>query len=328
MKNNSAAIFIFTKDRPYSLKRTLNSIKCLQIEKYIFDDSYYKINHIKNQKIISIIRNASYIGKDEFDNFTMQNKFDVSDHASLLRRVGYKEWNLGYVRNFALLFAKYLCIDEVLFMDDDIELIETNLVYDSFSMLRSYDFVGAHIIGMIDDSIIGYISKELDFDENNRMLSGGFLVFNPLEINIPFTNFYNEDWIWLYLQSKDKTFLKNGEVIQALYNPFINYNDRVIFQEFGEIIIDGIIKIYKNDTVNQLMDEYFWEVVLNERIEYLKELHSLSKKRNKRLFFEIINWVLVNFSQFYSGLFSNVFKTFFNDAPDIQELFSFCDQKC
>jgi len=326
MKNNNIAIFIFTKDRPLSLKRALNSIKCLQINKYIFDDSYYNINQKKNQKTTSTIKNACYIGKSEFDNFTLQNRIEISDNTSLLRRFGNKKWNLGYVRNFALLFAKSLCIDEVLFMDDDIELIETELVNDSFSLLGNYDFVGAHITGMADDSILGYVSKELDMIENDRMLSGGFLLFNPLKINIPFTNFYNEDWIWLYLQSKDNKYIQKGEVIQSLCNPFVNYKDRIIFQEFGEIIIDGILEIYKNDTFEKLMYESYWEVVLNERIEYLNQLHSLSKQRNERLFLEMINWVLINYSQFHSGLFANTFKTFFNNVQVLQELYSLCNQ--
>ena len=105
--NNQYAIFVFTKDRSLLLEKTLKSINRIPIKKYVFDDSYYSDSQLKNQKIISKTPDTLYIGNQEFEDFLNYHCIDKKKHDSFLRNVGCKDWNLGYVRNFALLYAKY-----------------------------------------------------------------------------------------------------------------------------------------------------------------------------------------------------------------------------
>lgn len=319
--NNTNAIFIFTKDRPFSLSNTLHSIKFLQIKKYIIDDSFDRFNQAENVKLTRSISDAKYIGKKEFDNYFLERNINVQHYTFLLNNVGNKEWNLGYVRTFALLVAKSQGINKVLFMDDDILIPQLDIVIDSFNLLNNYDFVGAHITGMLDDSIIGHISSKLGVvDEDERMLSGGFLAFNPQIIKIPFTNLYNEDWIWLFLQLKDKKYLQKGNVIQSAYNPFLNFKEKILFQEFGEIVILGMLKLYKQSFFEMLTHDFFWENVLAERKEFLNKLYDLSAKQKQLECLSMIDWVRSHFSQFNSKLFQESFNDFFNATYAFQDL--------
>jgi hypothetical protein len=151
------AIFIFTKDRPDVLKKTLDSIADLSIRKYVMDDSFQEMNQIHNKELTAIFCDVLYNGKHEYDYFVKSKNIIVEKYRFILRQIGNSEWNLGYSRNFALLFSKAIGIDKALFIDDDITVHNINLVSSSFKLLEKYDFVGANITGIDDDSIIGHI---------------------------------------------------------------------------------------------------------------------------------------------------------------------------
>src|ERR1035437_8572337 len=238
------AIFIFTKDRPETLNKTLDSIQHVQYTKFVIDDSVKPENLKSVSQICNEYPNCIYLGKMEFNQFTSSQGIDFPKFDFLLREVGSMEWNLGYARNFALLYSKYLGLEKVLFTDDDIQVPYLKLIEELFQSINNYQFVGANILGLVDDSALGHIATDLGIN-NERMLSGGFMVFNPNKIEHFFLNNYNEDWIWLFLQLKEKEYLQTGEVFQELTNPLTSYKTKVIFQEFGEIALDGILDLFK-----------------------------------------------------------------------------------
>lgn len=320
--DNNNAIFIFTKDRSQSLRNALNSIKDIGINKYIIDDSIGSINKNYNKQLSETEHNTFYIGQKECNSFFSDNYICNIDNISFLNNLGSYQWNLGYVRNFALIYSKYNNFNKVMFMDDDIEISGNDLVYDSFSLLDNCDFVGAFIKGMIDDSIIGHILNKLDIkDTDERMLSGGFLFFDPSAVEIPFVNFYNEDWIWLIFQLKTgKKSIQKGEVYQKKYNPFLNYKEKILFQEKGEIMVDALFRLYKIGNFELLTKHYFWGNILTERKNYLNFIYNISIRKNEILYAEIIKWVISNYSRFSSNLFRHSFDNFFYS---IDEFMSF-----
>lgn len=268
---NKKTIFIFTKDRIKTLNKTLHAIRNVPYEKYILDDSERLQNQ---QRVLALCTNypkCTYLGKLEYEKFTSSQHIDFPKFDFLLREIGCTEWNLGYARNFALLYAKYLGSDKVLFMDDDIEVRSISLIDELFNLLNQYKFVGAKICQMTDHSILEYIAIDLGI-KNPIMLSGGFMAFNPETINHYFLNIYNEDWIWLHFQLKNETYFQTGCVFQSSTNPFFKYKQRILFQEFGEIAIDGLLELFNGGSYDLLTEFAFWERIVKMREEFLNEL--------------------------------------------------------
>jgi hypothetical protein len=220
-----------------------------------------------------------------------------------------------------LLFSKSLSLENVLFMDDDIQISSLDIVEVLFESLEHYKFTGAHIAGLIDDSVLGHIATDLDI-HNERMLSGCFIAFNPNRISDYFLNIYNEDWIWLFLQLKGENYLQTEEVLQELKNPLEEFKHKIIFQEFGEVALDGILDLYNAASYEALTNVAFWERMLNEREEYLNKLNGAAAKSGFKHYNQVIKYVQMNAKHFCPLDFSTLFEKYSNNRNAFQKLFN------
>lgn len=319
---NISGIFIFTKDRPQTLSKTLASIQNIAYSKYIIDDSTKSTNQIIVFNLCQSKKDCTYLGRDQFNHFILLHKITFPKYSFLLRKPGTSEWNLGFARNFALLYSKWLNADKVLFMDDDIQVQNLKLIDDLFQSIKGFQFVGANIKGLVDDSALGHIATDLGIF-NERMLSGGFMVFNPNSIDQYFLNNYNEDWIWLFLQLKRKKYFQTGEVFQELTNPLANYQNKIIFQEYGEIALDGILDLFNKDSYDSLVEISFWKRILAEREKYLNVLSEKAKKQNMSEYIEIIDWIKKHSTNFKAETFASLFEKYFADRILFTSIFKF-----
>lgn len=317
---NTEAIFIFTRDRPGTLSQTLQSISSTPYPKFIIDDSTHQSNQTKVATLSAEFENCKYLGKNEFQEFCATHKINFPQFSFLLRELGSSEWNLGYARNFALMYAKAARFERVLFTDDDIQVPQLNIIEELFANLSTYKFTGANIEGLVDDSALGHIATSVQVT-NERMLSGGFMAFSPNKIDQFFLNNYNEDWIWLFLQLKNDKHLQTGEVFQALSDPLANYTEKIIFQEFGEIALDGILDLHQNCSYDSLTDLSFWQRMIEERREYLTLLEHKSKQTATEKNFEIISWVKSNSDNLNAELFQELFENYFMNRLKFLKLF-------
>lgn len=314
------AIFIFTKDRQTTLVQTLHSLNITYYQKFIIDDSANQTSQTEVLKLCNSFKDCVYLGKREFQKFCAKHKITFPEFSFLLRELGSSEWNLGHARNFALLYSKASRFERVLFTDDDIQVPQLNIIEELFANLNTYKFTGANVEGLVDDSALGHIATSVQVT-NERMLSGGFMTFSPDKIDQFFLNNYNEDWIWLFLQLKNDKFLQTGEVFQALSDPLANYTDKVIFQEFGEIILDGILDLYQNGYYDSLTDLSFWQRIIKERKEYLTLLENKSKQIVAEKNLKIINWVKKHSENFSAELFQQLFSDYFENRKIFLELY-------
>jgi glycosyltransferase involved in cell wall biosynthesis len=312
-------IIIFTKDRPASLEKTLHSIQQSTFSKFIIDNSISTIQQEKVQRLCKKYTGCNYLGKTEFDDFIKKNKINRHTYSFLLHRPGTKKWNLGYARNFALCYARKIKAGKVLFMDDDIEVRDYRIINHLFAQLEIYPFTGAHISGLVDDSVVGHIATGVKV-KNERMLSGGFMAFKPEGITHYFLNYYNEDWIWLFMQLRQKKYLQQRKVFQQLTDPLKNYKDKILFQEFGEIILDGILDLYKQSSWKNMERENFWQRMLKERKEYLDELAAKATKAGNQQYIEILQW-LISHSGFKAAAFTKLSEKYFSDKTLFNSLY-------
>lgn len=326
MRIGKELIFIFTKDRPEVLKETLIHLKSFNIQLFIIDDSYYEDNQTNNRELLSLFPNAIYYGKSEFEESANSYNIDSTKYKSVFRQLGNAEWNLGFARNYALFLTRINNFDKVLFMDDDIIIPNTEVVHNSFNLLEKYDFVGTNIGGMIDDSIIGRISNDMGLiDNDERAFSGGFLAFNPKTVKYPFVNIYNEDWIWLFLHTKENKYLQSGCVIQNYSNPFLGFNEKILFQEYGEIVISGILVAKDKVKFELLTSNLFWESIVIERKSFLSKLYELAILSNKDEFSTIINWLLQYYSKYESYNYSEFILNYLNDSETFNVSLNFAN---
>lgn len=308
MPNDKKLIFIFTRDRPLVLEYTLSRLKNIIYSVCIVDDSFHESNQNTNRELLKHTPNGIYYGKNEYNDSAISYNLASNGLNSVYRQLGNKEWNLGYARNYALLLSQIHNANKVLFIDDDIVITKEEIINNSFGLLEQYNFVGTSIGGMLDDSLLGYISTDLGLiDNNERTLSGGFLAFNRKIIRFPFLNIYNEDWIWLFLHTDDEKFLQKECVIQNNTDPFIGYENKILFQEYGEIFINGILMAKKKSNFELMSSKPFWENVIQERKVYLLELCNFAKRSNHKDFLTMIKWLLQNYSQYESSFFLGKF---------------------
>lgn len=275
-------IFIFTKERPLYLVKSIEKIDKIKYKIHIIDDSY-TFEAIKQNKLVAnSISNLIYLGKSEYKKFyNVRNSIDF----------GSQSWNLGNCRNFALDYAKINNYNKVLFCDDDIT-VEKPQDYDyGFKILKD-NFVSYNLSGMKDDSIIGHIATSLNVVDDDKFLSGGFLYFEPQKIKHRFLNIYNEDWILQMIESDKKIVLSEKKVFHAKFDPFQNYKQKILFQEYGEIFVSGLFKKELNiDPSN----EHFWNTVIEERKNYINFIDDLAIRNKQHKLSEIIKYLKANY---------------------------------
>lgn len=239
------------------------------------------------------LQGYQYLGRKEYAQFLVEEHIAESDFSFLLREPGYPDWNLSYVRNFALLLARSMGLERVLYMDEDIRVPDIGLIDELFSLLTDVSFAGAHVDGMPDQSILGHIAADVGVN-NPEMLSGGFLAFNPSSVTEYFVNIYNEDWIWLFLQILTQRHAKHGSVLQETADRFDRYQSKVLFQEHGELIVDGLVDGHANGSYAELESFDFWARMLLERDEYLQDLYSRSVAQDRPKYVSILRHLLTH----------------------------------
>lgn len=317
--NNKLGVFLFTKDRPAVFGQTLKNIMRANHRIFIIDDSLHKSNQTKNEEITNK-NGCSYLGIKAFQDFMSSYKLDPDIASFLLNRPGVPEWNLGYMRNFALLYAKSLKLEIILFMDDDITVTDKNLINELFGLTNLYHFTGAHISGMVDDSILGHIATALN-KPSERTLSGGFMAFCPTKVQHYFLNFYNEDWIWLFLHYAPNDSIQTGEVFQAISDPLKSYKRNGVFQEFGERLLEAVMVSCHQGEHALLASEDFWSSIVKERNNYLTELRADAARLGRHDFIMVIDFIEKKANDIDAKILHHIFQNYFLNLRSFEQIY-------
>ncbi len=306
-KETSRCIIIFTEGRK-TLTQSLNSLNNVDIDIIVIDDS---VNPVKDA-------NSDYYMKNNvFYHCRNEQKLILNNINSNLGRfvspLGASYWSLGYVRNYAIILSKILGYKQVLFMDDDITIKNSDTVEIIMDKLNDYDFIGAQISGMPDYSITDKLADLCGLKHGmSETPSGGFLAFNLSAVSEYFLNYYNEDMIWIYLHHPNTKILKYGEVYQQPYNIFENGIERASKQTFGEVLIRGVYAAFEQRKNSVLLQNTFWEDTLNEEIECIKKIDRLCKEKEiESIGIDICNEVLSHLSNLHPDDFVKIFVNYF-----------------
>lgn len=282
-------IYIFTCNRPVKLEKLVHEVCSIKegCSVYIIDDSCKGDNINMNQRITKSCNKAKYLGASQYLDF-----YKPKSKLSNGQLLGDETWNLGIARNFALDHSTLWGYDKALFIDDDISEINERKIEDGFSALTDHNFVSCTLKGVKDDSIVGRIAKEVGvIDDGQKMLSGGFLFLSPTSISHRFFNIYNEDWI-LQLLEKEKEQIVLPYTVRHDADQNCTWTlDQVIFQEFGELVVEGLL-----ENSNALsLNHSFWGNILKSRIQFIEEIleYSINERsqHGQSICKGVLNWL-------------------------------------
>lgn len=291
------AIFIFTNDNSTILKGLIRNIISLknEINIHIIDDSsHLKEKHL-NKIVAREINENAYLGSEEFELFYPQNERSKEK----LMSIGNSKWNLGTARNFAVDYSKSNDYDKVLFVDQDIININISELKKGFEILDNDKFISFILEGLTDDSIIGHLATKYGLqNDTETLLSGGFFYFNPYALTNRFLNIYNEDWILQLLESDKQRVLLPYKVKHLGDLKNIISLEELIFQEIGELVIDGLLEDI--DCLNRGMD--FWIKIISDRKLYIRGLREIINEYGNNYVGNILSLLLDNYQIVYENL--------------------------
>lgn len=179
-------------------------------------------------------------------------------------------WDLPEKRNFALLYARKQGYKRILFIDDDIRCITQRCISRGVCLLDSYKISGCFVTEFPDTSVQGHLERVAG-RTIFPFLSGSFLFIRPEHVQSFFPCIYNEDWLFMLPHVIERSICSYGNIRQVPYDPFCDIN-KVTFQEFGEIIVEGLYELHKTGNYDYRYRFDIWQSLINERLESLMEL--------------------------------------------------------
>ena len=215
-----------------------------------------------------------------------------------IRLLGEPAWDLGAVRNYAILLASATTSGNatVMYLDDDIRPIPPsppgNPVRSSLGLLRDCversgsTIAGSRLCGTpdascVERSLLKYMAAMgttlFSLPRQPVPISGGLMAFNVRwgQRN-PFPRNYNEDWMWLALCRHQGAKLRRTRAI-AVHASVTQQHCHPIQlkrEQFGEILCDGWTAATRGGLMRQLRSPLFWRDIKRDEIRYLMAIRK------------------------------------------------------
>lgn len=233
-------VFLITKNHPERLRVTLPAIAASADRLYILDSS----SGPETQVVCSDL-NASHVcyhGPEQQQRVLAERtSFRQALRSGFITLLSDNHWDIWSKRNYALLYAHSCGFSRILLIDDDV-IPPPGLVGESLRLAASHKLVGARVHGMPDVSVVGHLCALLGFTSQS-FVSGHFLAVNvPAAVWFYFEDLYNEDWMFVLLNSVSTQVARHGAIFQLYWNPYNGTEERGASEEFGEIIIEGVAR--------------------------------------------------------------------------------------
>jgi len=268
-KHSSAieAIFIPYRNNKQNINSLLLELKWYDGIIYLIpsneNDSHdISLDKFNNVKIL-------YMYNNDFNLFFKQ--LNTTKHKFIISP--YTEWDLPQKRNYAIWFSIYNKFTKILFIDDDIRGISSSLLERGASNLDRYTIVGCFVENFPDTSIVGHLEISSG-NEIKCFISGSFLFIKPFNTYSFFPLIYNEDWIFMVQYIINKEVCSIGTIYQVPYDPFTS-QQKIIFQEFGEIIAEGLFAIINKKLFEFRYNYDLWCEILSNRQNLLFKLKKI-----------------------------------------------------
>lgn len=269
------AIFVPFRSRPDYISDLIEEYKWFQCPIYLMPSTGSDVPDLKcidglNLRILCFHNDLNYL--HFFSNLqTSQHKYTVSYCAG---------WDLAQKRNYALLFARQHGYKQILLSDDDIRGVSLRSLLSGSRLLNSFKVAGCFVNDFPDTSVVGHLEAAAG-QTIYPFLSGSFLFIRPFDVHGFFPLIYNEDWLFMLPHVLDKTICSFGVIKQLPYNPFADIQ-KAAFQEFGEIIAEGLYMLVASGEYERRFSKISWSTIIDCRKEALNHLDRLLESTEQR----------------------------------------------
>jgi hypothetical protein len=212
-----------------------------------------------------------------YDNFlnNYHAKFVNFDSSQNPTRFVSKSYDIPSKRNFALYHSKLKGYKFIGLIDDDITIeAQTlrNICHYKFN--NECSLIGLFIYDYPDVSTIDHIDRFILGNPSLISINGNSLFINVQDYVGFFPYTYNEDWIFIFANIiSGKKVVGMGSAMQLEHEPW-NYNERIKFEQFGELVITGLLETINIDKQQFTEDLGFWQQIYDNYINYLFSLMS------------------------------------------------------
>jgi hypothetical protein len=316
MVEHKNGIFIFTKNRETVVANAIRNLVRCQQPIFVIDDS---TSDGVRYRVAALCKQSGVYYHGLVEQAQLLKAISNIADVSFMKVLGDGQWNLGYARNHAILLAFRAGLDKMLLLDDDITIDNLEFLNKIFSSLDHHDVVGSQIIGMPDDSILGHIASKVKI-EHKRLYSGGCLACKVSNVNEHFINVYNEDWIWQYIYLPHRTHTLVGQVHHKMFDPFDGWQQKMLFQETGELLVDGLENASPAEFFELLNKPEFWEQEIQERKRYLIHLKDRCEFGGETQSASMINYLLSQYSFIKTSSCSKLFEEYLNQRHVFQKV--------
>lgn len=185
------------------------------------------------------------------------------------------EYDIPYKRNIALGNAEQNGYKTICLLDDDIRLDDASLYKARQALHEGVELGSFHVLDYPDVSTIDHIERLIRQRPSRVSIGGNCLFLRMDAVSSFFPDAYNDDWYFIFKHIGHKRIATFGQTYQRPYQPWKDL-DRVGFEQFGDIIIEGAKNNIKNGRPVFQGDAIYWQNILNVYTARLEELLTLT----------------------------------------------------
>jgi hypothetical protein len=172
-------------------------------------------------------------------------------------------WDLPQKRNAALLFAALNRRSKLILLDDDILGFDGTLLAEMLVASHDLACFGILIRQFPDISVVDHVNRVL-YQTHSQFIAANCLCINMKRVSGYFPPLYNEDWLFIFAHPRTQIgYATNRLINQREYHPFDP--DVAAWQEFGDVIAEGVFELWSTDDLRPSITNEFWESVLRTR---------------------------------------------------------------
>jgi hypothetical protein len=147
--------------------------------------------------------------------------------------------DLSAKRNIGLLLARLHGWRKVVFVDDDITLLQAESIARLAARLDKHQVAGLLVTDHPDNSVVCH-ARRLAGRWQDIFLTGAVLGVHCSDLPLSFfPDIYNEDWFFFAEAAATRDLARVGHARQAPYDPFEN-PERARHEEFGDLLAEGL----------------------------------------------------------------------------------------
>ena len=169
-------------------------------------------------------------------------------------------------RNLALLIARLIGWERIVFLDDDITIPEPVDLRDAVGLTEHYAGVGLALDGMPDNSVVCHAFREAG-GYQDMFIGGGALAVGTRLMTSFFPNIYNEDWFFLLDDEGLLPTAITGRAVQKEYDPYREHRARM--EEFGDCLAEGLFWLLDSGQSLRGATAEHWRTFLRDRAEFI-----------------------------------------------------------